>query len=155
MDSFLDSKKNKESITNKARRFHMRSFITKAKVRVKVSDKEAEFYNAQGTRLDNATKCDKWYNVPAGSRVTLVARFEGTDTYLIGVREKVEGGGLGTEFGMTLRRAGWDNLREASDEVVAAPPPAEIAQPAATEPSTDSVSEDEEAELRKLIGDEG
>ena len=95
----------------------MKSRTTLAVVRVKVSDGDATFRGTDGQDLDNTAQGNKWYKVPKGSRLTLCAAMYKTDSFLVEVLEP----GATKTFGLALRKAGWQNLVDGSEEIVSAP----------------------------------
>ena len=136
----------------------MNTYKTKSEIRVRTSDGEASFFlpTSKGlVELDNDAMGGKWVKIPAGSLVTLVARYEKTDTYLVALTQIKDG--APNIQGVALRRMSWNNV-VAGSELVVAKPIVEEEEEVEAEPEVDSAPTDEEqqeAELRALIGDEG
>ena len=136
----------------------MRTYKLTAETRVRTSDGEASFFlpTSKGLiELDNDALGGKWVKLQAGSLVTLVARYEKTDTYLAAITTVKDG--EPNIQGVALRRMAWNNV-VAGSELVVAKPIVEEEEEVEAEPEVDSAPTDEEqqeAELRAMIGDEG
>lgn len=136
----------------------MNTYKTTSEIRVRTSDGEASFFlpTSKGlVELDNDALGGKWVRLPAGTLVTLVARYEKTDTYLAAITS-IKDSAVNIQ-GVALRRMSWNNIVNGS-ELVVAKPIVEVDEEIEAEPEVDSAPTDEEiqeAELREMIGDEG
>ena len=127
-----------------------------ADTRVRVSSGDAQFLlpisSDDGTTevktLDNTSHGGKWLNIPAGSRVTVCAAYEKTDTFMLSIREPAKDGIEAKPYGVVLRQQSYDR-------VVAGCTPKDLTLEASAAPSSESdISSELDSSDVAVIGDE-
>ena len=94
------------------------SFRTVSDTRVKTSAGEAQFFLLDGDRvlgLDNQLG-GQWLNIPAGSRVTLCASYDKTDTFMLAVTMRRDQDSPRVLNGIVLRKMAWTNLQASAPQ---------------------------------------
>lgn len=130
----------------------MNTYKLLAETRVRTSDGEASFFlpTSKGLiELDNDALGGKWVRLQAGSLVTLVARYEKTDTYLAAVTTVKDG--EPHIQGVALRRMSWNNV-VAGSELVSGDAVAEnAAVEVKAEEAKPEITAEQEAELFAML----
>ena len=130
----------------------MRTYKLTAETRVRTSDGEASFFlpTSKGLiELDNDALGGKWVKLQAGSLVTLVARYEKTDTYLAAITTVKDG--EPNIQGVALRRMSWNNVVAGSEQVSGEAVAENVAVEVKAEEAKPTITAEQEAALFEML----
>jgi len=130
----------------------MRTYKLTAETRVRTSDGEASFFlpTSKGLiELDNDALGGKWVKLQAGSLVTLVARYEKTDTYLAAITTVKDG--EPNIQGVALRRMAWNNVVAGSEQVSGEAVAENVAVEVKAEEAKPTITAEQEAALFEML----